>query len=307
MTEIDRIHDKFFKNTFSNLDNVRTFLNAALPESIRKAIDFSNLEIDFTDYVSQGFKEHFSDMVARTTMTSEKEGKEINIDIYILFEHKSYRDAAIFIQLLLAMYLMWEKDIAENKPLRVIIPLVFYHGREKWNIPRSFAEQFKVSDEIKEFLLDYRYVLFDTRPWDFRKEKNKELGKNVFLLSALALMKSIANDDLDSIVEVFKFWHEKGFTNKEKILFFLTYISETKDIEQKEVQDLLEKVRIEGGDFMPTLAQRLRDEGRHEGMKEGIKEEKLETARRMLHDDFPIESIIKYTGLTEKEIKALMN
>jgi predicted transposase YdaD len=39
MTEIDRIHDKFFKNTFSNPDNVRTFLNAALPESIRKAMD----------------------------------------------------------------------------------------------------------------------------------------------------------------------------------------------------------------------------------------------------------------------------
>jgi predicted transposase/invertase (TIGR01784 family) len=81
----------------------------------------------------------------------------------------------------------------------------------------------------------------------------------------------------------------------------------TKDIEQKEVQEMLEKVRIEGGDIMPTLAQRLRDEGKHEGIKEGIKEEKLETARRMLHDDFPIESIIKYTGLTEKEIKALLN
>jgi predicted transposase/invertase (TIGR01784 family) len=307
MTEIDRIHDKFFKNTFSNPDNVRTFLNAALPESIRKAIDFSNIEIDFTDYVSQRFKEHFSDMVARTTMTSAEEGKEINIDIYILFEHKSYRDAAIFIQLLLSMYLMWEKDMAENKPLRVIIPLVFYHGRKSWNIPRSFAEQFNVSDEIKEFLLDYRYVLFDTRPWDFRKAKNKELGENVFLLSALALMKSIADDNLDSIVEVFKFWHEKGFTNKEKILFFLTYISETKDIEPKEVKEMLEKVRIEGGDIMPTLAQRFRDEGRHEGIKEGIKEEKLETARRMLHDDFPIESIIKYTGLTEKEIRALIN
>jgi len=71
-------------------------------------------------------------------------------------------------------------------------------------------------------------------------------------------------------------------------LFFLTYISETKDIEPKEVQEMLEKVRIEGGDIMPTLAQRWKDEGRHEGIKEGIKEEKLETARRMLHVYFPV-------------------
>lgn len=307
MTEVDRIHDKFFKNTFSKPENVRTFLNVTLPESIREAIDFSNIEIDPTDYVSQRFKEHFSDVVARTTMKSEEEGKELETDIYILFEHKSCRDAAIFIQLLLYMYLMWEKDIAENKPLRVIIPLVFYHGREKWNIPQSFAEQFNVSNEIKEFLLNYRYVLFDTRHWDFRKEKNKELGENVFLLSAVALMKSVSHDDLDSILEVFRLWHEKGFTNKNKILFFLTYISETKDIESKELQNILEKIKIEGGDIMPTLAQRWRDEGRQEGIKEGITEEKLETAKRMLNDDFPIESIIKYTGLTEKEIKALMN
>ena len=70
---------------------------------------------------------------------------------------------------------------------------------------------------------------------------------------------------------------------------------------------------------MPTLAERLRDEGRREGMekgmkegikegmKEGMKEGKLETVRRMLSDDVPIETIIKYTGLTEKEIKALMH
>jgi predicted transposase/invertase (TIGR01784 family) len=214
---------------------------------------------------------------------------------------------------------MWEKDMAEERPLRLIIPLVFYHGKEKWNIPQSFADQFHVSDEIKKFLLNYRYILFDTKDWDFGKEKNKELGKNVFLLSALALMKSISNDDLDSIVELFRFWHEKGFTNKDKVLFFLTYISETKDIEPKELQEILEEVRIEGGDIMPTLAQRWKNEGRQqgwtegrtkgrtEGKTEGRVEEKFETARRMLNDDFPIKSIVKYTGLTEKQVRSLLN
>ena len=47
--------------------------------------------------------------------------------------------------------------------------------------------------------------------------------------------------------------------------------------------------------------------GEKKGEKKGIKKEKLETARRMINDDFPIESIIKYTELTEEEIKRLMN
>jgi len=43
------------------------------------------------------------------------------------------------------------------------------------------------------------------------------------------------------------------------------------------------------------------------GEKKGVKKEKFETARRMLNEDFPIETIIKCTELTEEEIKSLMN
>jgi predicted transposase/invertase (TIGR01784 family) len=101
-----------------------------------------------------------------------------------------------------------------------------------------------------------------------------------------------------------KFWHEKGFTGeKDKILFFLTYISETKDIDPEELKKILEDTKIRGGDFMPTLAQRLRDEGKEQWMKEG----KLETARRMLNDSISVENVVKYTGLTEQEVRTLMH
>jgi predicted transposase/invertase (TIGR01784 family) len=57
------------------------------------------------------------------------------------------------------------------------------------------------------------------------------------------------------------------------------------------------------GDMMKTLARELKKEGK----KEGKKEEKLETAKRMLLNDFSVEQVITATGLTEKEVKALMN
>jgi predicted transposase/invertase (TIGR01784 family) len=53
---------------------------------------------------------------------------------------------------------------------------------------------------------------------------------------------------------------------------------------------------------MPYVTSWERD-AREEGMEKKAKE----TARKMLEDDLPIETISKYTGLTEKEIKALMN
>jgi predicted transposase/invertase (TIGR01784 family) len=101
-----------------------------------------------------------------------------------------------------------------------------------------------------------------------------------------------------------KFWHEKGFTGeKDKILFFLTYISETKDIDPEELKKILEDTKIRGGDFMPTLAQRLRDEGKQEGVKVG----KLETAKELLKNGVDINIIARATGFSREEIEKLVD
>ena len=48
-----------------------------------------------------------------------------------------------------------------------------------------------------------------------------------------------------------------------------------------------------------------RVEGREEGREEGRVEEKLSIARTMKSDGLPIETIIKYTGLSADEISSL--
>ena len=58
---------------------------------------------------------------------------------------------------------------------------------------------------------------------------------------------------------------------------------------------------------MPSLAQRLIEQGREQGVEQGEKRNAKEVAMRMLGDDFPIATIVKYTGLTEQEVKELMN
>ncbi|MCP4668136.1 MAG: Rpn family recombination-promoting nuclease/putative transposase, partial [Deltaproteobacteria bacterium] len=250
--------------------NTRAFLKSALPASLRRTLDLAYLHIDPTNYVSKKFKERFSDIVVKTRVKKGKNKKTgPPVEIYILFEHKSYHKPGFLVQLLYYMYLMWEQDLSEDKPLRVIIPLIFYHGGESWTTPPRFVEQFDVPDEVKEFMLDYRYVFFDTLDWDF-ETADASLKQNIFTLTALALMKSASNDDLESILQIFKFWHEKGFVkDKDNMLFFMEYISETKDIDQERLENILEETKIEGGDLMPTLAQRLRDEGRQEGIQTG--------------------------------------
>ena len=172
-----------------------------------------------------------------------------------------------------------------------------------------------MDDEVKEFLLDYRYILFDTREWDFRDERNEELRNNVFLLTAMAVMKyAYTEDDVETIEEIVKFWNEKGFTKDiESVVFFLTYISETKNISRAQLKEILEKSKIDGGEIMETLAQQLREEGRKigveeglkEGLEEGKKEGKLETARGLIKNGIDFEVIARATGFSREEIEKL--
>ena len=45
--------------------------------------------------------------------------------------------------------------------------------------------------------------------------------------------------------------------------------------------------------------------GRSEGLAEGRDTEKIETARRMLTDKLPVETIMKYTGLSVEQLREL--
>jgi len=318
-TDIQNINDSFFHKIFDSPENARDFLDQVLPTGLKKQLDLANIKIENTKYVSNEYKKGFSDIVVKTVLKTTKE--QIPVDIYFLLEHKSEGRVEVLLQVLKYMVFEWEKDYNNNKSPRLIIPVVFYHGAEEWKVPRSFAEQFDVDDEVKRYLLDYRYILFDTNPWDFSAESNKALKNNVFLFTAMVLMKAAYKKDIEAILEIFRFWRERGFTeNKGIVLFFMKYISYTQDIDRDHLKDILDKTKIEGGDFiMPTLAQQFREEFREEfietlgpelkkeGIKEGKKEEKFEIARRMLLNNFSLDQVILSTGLTKKEIKTLIN
>jgi len=262
MSSIENIHNNFFTRVFSEVANVATFLKVALPEELQNRLDLAEMTLDPTSYVSEQYRSSFSDIVAKCRTKAE----ELSVDVYFLFEHKSYQDKGVLIQLLRYMSLMWQKDSEEKKPLRVIIPLVFYHGEGSWQIPTQFVEQFSVDDELKRFLLNFSYVLFDTNAWDWQAESNRPLKENIYLLSAMLLMKAAFRKDLELIKQVFQLWHQMGFVNeKERIAFLLIYVMETQDIPVTQLEKLLEETKLKGKTAMPTLAQRLRDEGIEKG------------------------------------------
>ena len=310
-----------FKEVFKKSPNVRILFQNVLPAAIQSRLDFSTMEVDSTGYLSDEFDDFFSDIIVKTKIFGKK-GRTIPTDICFIFEHKTDARRKIFLQFLKYMYLEWQRDTNEKKRLRIIIPVVFYHGKKKWKVPLAFIQQFDVDEEVKEFLLNFRYVLFDVSQWDFMARANDELKSNVYLLSALVLMKCAYTGDLKAVLEIFKFWHRTGFIKEtEPVVFFLLYISDTQDIKPDKLQQMLKESNIKGGKIMQTLGSRLRAEGEKLGIKkgerigvkkgekigvkEGEKNRARKTAVELLKSGVDINIILRATGLSKRELDQL--
>ena len=316
-------HDSYFIEVFSNKKSIITFLNTILPEKVLKQIDLSSIEFDLKSYLNEKLSKRTSDLVVKTIIKTDKDKKNLDTDIYFLFEHKSYKDNSILLQLLRYMYLMWEKDEAEKQPLRVIIPIVFYHGKTGWNIPTNFVEKFEVSDDIKKHLLNFSYLLFDTKDLNIKETKYKKLTENIKLTAQILLMKNIFAKNIEKLEEVLKFWNKNGLVqDKDFLEKSLTYIMFTNDYSQDEIIELLEKNIEEGGKIMPSLGQRLLDKGKAEGMQEGMQqgmhkgmhkgmtkgrtEERKELVVKMFNKGYKTGEISDITGLSENEIETIL-
>ena len=134
MAKKSHVHNNFFLKTFQDNINTKDFISGVLPKEITKKLDFSTLEIEDGTHVDDQLKTHLSDLTVKVKTKSEKP-----VDLYFLFEHKSYNDKTILWQLLKYQFYMFEKDYNEKRDFRTIIPVVFYHGTARWNLTRRFS------------------------------------------------------------------------------------------------------------------------------------------------------------------------
>lgn len=141
---INKPHDKFFKETLSNIENSRSFMENYLPSEILNIVDLDNLTVEKDSYIDEELEEYFSDILFKTNI-NQKEGY-----IYFLFEHKSYISDTISLQLLKYILKIWEQKFKKEKQkkLPLIIPMVIYHGENKWNIAKELTDMIEGVAEL---------------------------------------------------------------------------------------------------------------------------------------------------------------
>ena len=118
---------------------------------------------------------------------TKKKGKRVLISF--LLEHKSYVEAVPHVQLLQYLVNAYKRQLEQDKrrkKLTPVIPLVFYHGKQQWQVAR-FQDSFHLPNaEFGRYIPHFHYDLLDLSRLPDKKIQQLETQ---FLVGALMVMK----------------------------------------------------------------------------------------------------------------------
>lgn len=293
-------HDKFFKETFGKAEIAKDFLNNYLPQNIVKIVDMNTLEPQKDSFIDKELKEIFADMLFKVNIEDE-EGY-----VYFLFEHKSYTSKNISFQLLKYMIEIWEAKIKNEKTdeLPVIIPLVIYHGKDKWNIKNTLVDMIKGYDKLpqgmQKYIPNYEYLIYD-----ISRYTDEDIKGELKLRILLTIFRDIFTKDdkvlQETVLRSIEYLRELE-QQQASIEYFETlmkYIFSARTHLTKEAaNEIIRKIETtypEGSEVVMTLAEQFREEGTMRGLEKVV--------RKSIIKGLTTEDIMEITGLKKEEIE----
>lgn len=314
----NNIHDKFFKETFSFVREVRAFITHFLDKKLWEKLDLDSLELENGSYTDEELKEYFADIIYTCR---RDDGKKVQLTF--LFEHKSYYDKGLSLQLLDYLNKGYRRQYRENpkQELGYILPILLYHGKQKWR-KRELADMMNFPDiELNPYLPTFKYEVVDLG----RIADSILLSEisGVLLPPTLLLFKykDDKNFVLKNSVELFTFV-ERELSNYEKkrlILTIVRYIFAVHQLNQEEIKTFNQKLKPMTqaivGSYADTLFKQGQAEGMAKGMEKGMEKGVVLSSIKILcnlfkifpsYTDEQITQIAKCSTKMTKELRLLL-
>ncbi|MDI7165294.1 Rpn family recombination-promoting nuclease/putative transposase [Leptospira santarosai] len=295
MTEVNNPHDRLIRETFQDKKEAATFLKNTLSPEVVELLDLENLELSETSFITEELKQEQTDLLFQIPLRS---GNKSNV--YLLFEHKSYIDNTIYIQLLGYLTEIYRNQQRNEGKLSVVIPYVFYHGEKEWKLGNRFLDQFVITNRerevLEDFIPDYKIDLFELNGVEL-----KEKLESITLQVTLGVVQRIREGDLEFITHLpglLSLLLEVEEESKKVAILrkLLLYIYWVRDYKPSELKGILQRSNLdEYKELIVTTAQRL--------ISEGVEKEKFGVARKMLAKGIDLETVLEITGLTEKTLQ----
>jgi Putative transposase, YhgA-like. len=313
--EIHNIHDKSYKDLFSNKELLVDMIQSFIKSSWGKEITKDNIELVNKSYILSDYEELESDIVYKATI----ENKEVIF--YILLEFQSYVDYSMPIRLFLYMSEIWREVLKNTKQTEVkskefklpaIVPLVLYNGEYKWTVEKKFKNVINKSELFGNNIIDFEYILIDINKYE--KEELMQLGNiasAVFLLDQKVDIEEFISRVKDIAISFNNLSEEQKMMLRHWLR--ITLSDEIKDKLGEKIEDILiakkEEVVVMTSNISKTIKEtfeKTREEGIEKGIEKGIErgiERGIEkVAVNMIRKGKNIEEIMEVTELSYEKI-----
>ena len=277
--KIDKVHDKMIKKILGIKSEMADFLNQFL--ELKETIKEEKLEECPTEFITKNYKEKHSDIIYRLK----------DEPIYFLIEHQSTEDKNMIERIYMYVEEIMKKGIEQGK-YPIVVPIVIYTGKSIWNTETTLGEKQYNTELYKEYKNNLKYNLIEAKNYTYRELLEKKTLFASFMIIEKCKTKEQLISKLKEIVKNLK--ENKNKKILEEIIVNIIMPIIGKD-EEKEI---LEKIREREEIDMSPLTKMLLDL-EYKGKKEG----KKETVKNMLKFNEPEDKIIKYTGISKKELK----
>ena len=269
MAAVPNPHDKFFKAMISRPEVAKDFILYYLPKEVVDLLDGDSIILTKDSFVDQTLREQFSDLLYTAKLKKTKS----KVYLYLLFEHKSAPDPLVAFQLLRYMMQIWHNDLhnLKRQKLRIIIPIVFYHGKKEWVTNTDFISLFANPGQFRNFIPNFEYVLCDTHHYN-----DEDIQGDWLLRVAIFSMKYIFRKEFPvKMRQILQLIKEKGEKSIPEILeIVVQYFTCTSGRVSYDdlVLEIQNTFRESCEDIMPTIAEQFIKQGKEIGREEGREE-----------------------------------
>lgn len=278
MSDIASIHDTFIRSIMADKNIAADYFRNYLPAMVSERLDLTTLTQLPDVYVSEELKKTISDVVYSCQMKDRKG----EVKVSLLIEHKSYADKHVAVQIGSYIFSGLLKQLQNEDKVSVIIPILLYHGEDKWQY-HTLADLFTdLEPEWKKFVPDFDYIYNNLR--GVPDAQINELSNSFLKASLLALKHSferqwlgenalrlliLSEDVPDSLLRGLAFYlFQQGRLTGDKIIEIMEALPST----QKET--------------VGSIADYFVEKGIEKGLEKGLETAREQTARNMIRRNY---------------------
>jgi predicted transposase YdaD len=263
-------HDGLFKAVFSHPEHARGARLPVVPAAMAEALDWSTLALQPGSFVDPELFPAHTDLLYAAAWRGGA-----GAPVYVLFEHQSSSDRWMPFRLLRYMVRIWEHWLEEHKQataLPAIVPVVLYHGDERWSAAQAFEALLDVPEVVRpalaEYLVRFTYVLDDlSKAPDDRLRVRDPMTALVELCFKYAQRGSPFVEILSQSRGLVREAYRGPHGGREAFQFVWSYIFNVVDIEHHQALRVVLQREIgpEAKDILMTIGEQFIQEGRQQG------------------------------------------